>query len=425
MTTNIRKSVALHAAIAAAGFFASGHAGGAAAPITPFILMVYCSGGWDQTMVFDDKTTSVFAAKEPGAVAANGAGSIPYVDHPARPSVRAFFDTYGGNAVIVNGLSVGSMVNRYQVRNALAATPPGKLRPVDWLSFYTSSLNPVLDIPHAVIDAPYIPGDYTDVATRLTAETMGQYGKPNPGADPLGNTGEKALAKFRATAYGTLYNAAGDSLDGEKYRALYYAASREGLIEARLAAALTAIGPQGSDSAFVRNGKLAVELFAAGASQTATVQAGGDLAWDTRTDHYAKASVLFENLFSGLNSILSYAAAKGVAGRTIVIVVSEGGRNPQLNAQGGKGPWPYTSALLWGPGLAGGSAYGLTDAALRGLRIDPLFGGQTGNSVATLTMANVMAALYVKTNVPTKLILPNTVPLSLILSSERAPGGTP
>ncbi len=387
--------------------------------ITPFILMVYCSGGWDPTMVFDNKTAdSTFVAAEPGAVAATGAGNIAYVDHPARPSVKSFFDNYGANAAIVNGMSTGSMVTRYAVRNLMAATPPGKLRPVDWLSFYTASLNPVLDVPHAVIDAPFIPGDYASIATRLTTETIRHYGKATPGADALGEKGEKALAAFRRTTYGKLYEGAGESLDGEKYRALYYGAGREGLLEARLAPALTALGEQGTESDFIRNGKLAVELFAAGATQCATVQAGADLAWDTRVDHFAKASVLFEDLFLGINTILDYATAKGVADRTIVIVVSEGGRNPQLNAQAGKGPWSFTSALLWGPGIAGGTTVGLTDAALRGLPINPLFGGQSGPGTLTLEMQHVMAALYVKTNVPLKLILPDTAPLSLLLAAE-------
>lgn len=384
--------------------------------ITPFILMIYCSGGWDQTMVFDNKLASTYATLESGASAAIGAGNSQYIDHPTRPSVKAFFENYGSNAAIVNGLHTGSMVTRYQVRNLMTATPPGKIRPVDWLSYYTAAVSPVLDLPHAVIDAPYIPGDYTSEATRLTTQTIKHYGLPIVGAETLGEKGEDALAAFRRAEYARLFQKAGNSLDGEKYRALYYGSGREGLVEKRVVAALTALGTQGTESDFTRNGKLAIELFAAGATQCATVQAGADLAWDTETNHYARASVLFEDLFQGINAILEHATTKGVGDRTIVMVVSEGGRNPQLNAQDGKGPWPFTSMLLWGPGIAGGTTVGLTDPALRGVPIDPLFGGQTGSAITTIEMQHVMAAIYTKTNVPRKLILPNTMPLSLILS---------
>lgn len=410
--------------VAAAALLRGGRAGGqgtAGASITPFILTVYCSGGWDQTMVFDPKIGAALVAQEPGAVAANGAGNIAYVDHPSRPSVKAFFDKYGANAAIVNGISTGSMVTRYAVRNVLGAVPPGKLRPVDWLSFYTASLRPVLDIPHAVIDAPYMPGDFTSVATRLTTETIKQYGVDIPGAEALGANGEAALATFRRGAFAKLYEGAGDNLDGEKFRALYYGQGREGVIGTRISAALTALGEQGGDSDWVRNAKTAVELFAAGASLTATVQAGADLAWDTRTAHFARASALFEDLFAGIDAVMEHAAAIGVLERTIIMLVSEGGRSPQLNAQAGKGPWAFTSTLLWGPGIAGGTTAGLTDAALRGMPIDPLFGGQTGPGAVTIEMRHLMAALYVKTNVPHKLILPDTTPLSIILSQTETP----
>ena len=86
MTKRTLKNTKVLAAVMAGAALASGRAPAAATPpVTPFILMVYCSGGWDPTMVFDDKAGSALVAQEPGAVAAVGAGNIPFVDHPARP----------------------------------------------------------------------------------------------------------------------------------------------------------------------------------------------------------------------------------------------------------------------------------------------------------------------------------------------------
>ncbi len=387
--------------------------------ITPFLLMIHVSGGWDPTMVFDPKLDSPFCAKEAGAALAVGSGGQTYVDHASRPAVKSFFTDYGANAAIVNGLSIGSMTRRGALVTMLGTTPPGKLRPVDWLSFYTASLNPVLEIPHAVINAPYMPGDYAGVAVRLTTDRIKQAGTALAGADPLGETGEAALTQFRSTSYTRTLEAAGENLDGEKMRALYYGQAREPLVEARLVKTKETLGPAAEgESDFIRNGKIAVELFASGASLCATLQHGEDGAWDTRADHYARASLLYEDLFRGINAIMAHANATGIAGRMILLVVSDGGRSPQLNTAQGKGPWGFTSTLLWGPGIAPGMVIGSTDAALRGLPINPMFGSQIDQDALTVEMANVMAAIYVKTNVPVKLILPDTKPLSLVLTSE-------
>src|SRR5262245_7665492 len=75
----------------------------------PYILLVHCSGGWDTTMVFDNKLGVASCTSEDGAFAANGLGGISYVGHASRPAVTNFFDAYGLNAAIVNGIKAGSL----------------------------------------------------------------------------------------------------------------------------------------------------------------------------------------------------------------------------------------------------------------------------------------------------------------------------
>lgn len=416
-----QKALTSAAALALARGLTPGSARGQnAVGFTPYLLFVHCSGGWDPTMVFDGKTGNALCAQEDGATAAVGAGNLPYVDHPNRPGVKSFFDTYGVNAAIVNGLTTGSMVSRLAVANEMTFQPAKKFRRVDWLSYYVASLNPILDLPHAILDAPYIPGEYTQVAVRLSAKQIEEYLTPLPATDYFGADAETALANFHRSSFTQQYleAAAGTSADGEKLRAYYYGSAREIPVSIRTQEALTALGPKpDGESAFLRNGKLAVELFAGGLSQAVTLQCGADQAWDTTTNHFARQAALYEELFAGLVSILQYAAGKAVAEKMIIVVTSDLGRAPQLNAQGGKGPWPFTSALLWGPGIRGGTVAGLSDAVVRGLPVNPTFGGQ-GDGAIPLTMANIMAGIYLKTDVPVTLALPDVKPLASILLKD-------
>jgi uncharacterized protein (DUF1501 family) len=55
---------------------------------------------------------------------------------------------------------------------------------------------------------------------------------------------------------------------------------------------------------------------------------------------------------------------------TTVLVVSEMGRTPKLNADGGKDHWPVTSAMLFGAGVRGGRVLGGTTDEMLGRKVD-------------------------------------------------------
>jgi hypothetical protein len=63
-----------------------------------------------------------------------------------------------------------------------------------------------------------------------------------------------------------------------------------------------------------------------------------------------------------------------MADETVVVVLSEMGRTPYLNGIGGKDHWPYTAAMLWGPGVRGGVRVGGYDDFLSGQPVDPVTG---------------------------------------------------
>lgn len=388
---------------------ASANAGAA-----PFLLVIYCSGGWDASMVFDPKLDSTLVAAESGAQSVQ-VGNLTYTDHANRPSVKQFFTANGAQSVIIRGIKTSSLDHRNAYLTAFAALPPGKDRPIDLATFYAISVNPVAPLPHVVIDAPIIPGDQSPSVARLTSARIDEYLAAAPG-DTLGTQGEAALLTMRKSAFARRLDKINQtSLDFEKLSALNASFARE----AKLTDALTKASgtlPKDTVSTLVKHGRIAIELFAQGSSQAVTIQAGAAGAWNSTEDNFASQTTNYEALFSGLNSIISYAASRKVDTNLLILVASDMGRTPKLNARGGKGPWPYTSALLWGSGLNGASTIGLTDSALRATPFDPVFGTPGGPTAIVPGMLNIYASLYLATGVPSKLIMADSVkPLSKLM----------
>ena len=87
-------------------------------------------------------------------------------------------------------------------------------------------------------------------------------------------------------------------------------------------------------------------------------------AWDTHTRNFPilKDNKLpgFDQTFSALMEDLD---ARGMLDETMVVVTSEMGRTPKINASGGRDHWTYCyGSLFAGAGIKGGSVYGASDA---------------------------------------------------------------
>ena len=161
----------------------------------PFVLHIHASGGWDTTMVFENKIGKSGVSVETGATSATGAGNIAYVHNTNRPAVKTFFDTYGASAAIVNGINTGGINRLHALKTMMGAIPAGRFRYSDWISYYSFSTNPVMPLPHLVIDAPWMPGDYSSVATLLPSSMIDTFAEGLNGN--LDNNAESALAAFR------------------------------------------------------------------------------------------------------------------------------------------------------------------------------------------------------------------------------------
>jgi hypothetical protein len=87
-------------------------------------------------------------------------------------------------------------------------------------------------------------------------------------------------------------------------------------------------------------------------------------AWDTHAKNF---SVLKDNKLPALDqtfsALMEDLQTRGLLDETLVVVMSEMGRTPRVNANGGRDHWTYCySALFAGAGIRGGTVYGASDA---------------------------------------------------------------
>ncbi len=87
-------------------------------------------------------------------------------------------------------------------------------------------------------------------------------------------------------------------------------------------------------------------------------------AWDTHTRNFP---ILRENKLPGLDqtytALLEDLSARGLLDETLVVVMSEMGRTPRVNANGGRDHWTFCYSVLFaGAGVKGGAVCGASDA---------------------------------------------------------------
>jgi hypothetical protein len=144
------------------------------------------------------------------------------------------------------------------------------------------------------------------------------------------------------------------------------AASRAAALEAD-AEGLVATIPLGIRTEFRDQVPFAVDLLAADVCHSVVLSSGQQ--WDTHADH-SRQHDSWNHTFLGLADLAAGLSEQGLLDRTFVFVQSEFGRTPLRNAHGGTDHFPYTSAMVFGAGVAGGTRVGATDEGLVGLPLD-------------------------------------------------------
>jgi hypothetical protein len=343
-------------------------------------LFVFAPGGWDTTRVFanefSNNAVDLEAAAEPGT-----AGNIAFVDHPERPSVRTFLETWHSRTVVLNGLMVRSIAHEICTMIAMTGTTSG-LTP-DWPAILASVDRDRFTLPHLVLGGPSFPGDLgvavsrTGSSGQLEALLSGRSrnlqdivsGGPSAPAESLMDRYMGRRAAARAASARSSVDAA---LAGQFKVAVDHATELKDL---QYIMDFTG-GADVADQV-----QVAVDALSLGVSRCVTLaSAGAVLGWDTHADNDAQQSSLWETLFSGLGQLMQALAntpgtsEATLADETVLVVLSEMGRTPKLNAFNGKDHWPYTSAMVVGPNLIGDRVIGGFDRKFYGKSIDTVTG---------------------------------------------------
>lgn len=114
---------------------------------------------------------------------------------------------------------------------------------------------------------------------------------------------------------------------------------------------------------------LARRLTEAGVPIVQVNAGAGDLAggngdnWDTHRDHFKKMKKrLLPVLDQSLSALLADLDQRGSLEETLVVVLTDFGRTPKINGNGGRDHYPAVySQLLAGGGISGGQVYGSSD----------------------------------------------------------------
>lgn len=356
---------------------------------------VFNPGGWDVTQVFapafDLPGVHVMPGSQPGL-----AGGIPFVDHPTRPAVRAFFEAWGSRSLVLNGILVRSIAHEICTEIAMTGSTGGSS--ADWPTrIGAASANSTL-LPSLVLAGPSFPADRVDAVARTGRQGQLQAlidGRALQASDlsvqPLSRPEEGLVDRYvLARARGRALVPGGSldqGLSADVVRALEKTADLKDL---QYAMQFTT-GPSLDDQAAV-----AAQALSRGVSRCVTLSFAGAqqvLGWDTHANNDAQQSQLFQELFQGLGQLMQRLrqtpgeTTPSLADETVVVVLSEMARTPALNGLDGRDHWPHTSALLIGPGITGGRVVGGFDELFYGRPVDPdsaEIGGSTTLSAESL-----------------------------------------
>ena len=85
--------------------------------------------------------------------------------------------------------------------------------------------------------------------------------------------------------------------------------------------------------------------------------------WDTHNANFTRVPELCEELDAGMSTLLADLESRGMLNDTLVVLATEFGRTPEINANDGRDHHPAGfTCVLAGGGISGGQVLGATDA---------------------------------------------------------------
>ncbi|MFT4979851.1 MAG: hypothetical protein ACI8S6_005763 [Myxococcota bacterium] len=330
-------------------------------------LFIFCNGGWDQTTVFAPLFGSSYVDMDAGGEEVE-AGGITFVDAEDRPSVRGFFERWGEQSCLLNGLEVPAISHDQCIRLIQAGrrTDSGD----DWAAIMAGSVDSVeLRLPYMVVSGPAYSSVHSSAVVRIGRDRQlaklldgSAFDSSDLPISTLSSTADEAVAAFLRERAAELVGAAPT---GQQARfASAYARSLENLAAVRGGLGELALSEARFDT-LSSSLEVALRGMELGQTRCALIEDNGlwSQGWDTHQENEHQA-LNFDLLFLQLDELMETLASRTgpdgapLSETTTVVVFSEMGRQPKLNSHGGKHHWTSTSALFLGAGIAGGQVVG-------------------------------------------------------------------
>jgi len=108
----------------------------------------------------------------------------------------------------------------------------------------------------------------------------------------------------------------------------------------------------------------------------------GDNSWDTHAANFTWLRGALPSLDATYSTLLQDLEGLGLLDETLVVLMSDMGRTPQINAAAGRDHWTYCYTVVFaGAGIRGGTVYGASDAHAAYVKDRPV---STGDICATI-----------------------------------------
>jgi hypothetical protein len=150
---------------------------------------------------------------------------------------------------------------------------------------------------------------------------------------------------------------------------------------------------------------LARRLVEAGVSLVTVNWERDDAYWDTHADNFKKhKDPLLPNFDRGFSALLEDLDQRGLLDETLVVVLSEFGRTPKINANAGRDHWAAcNTVILAGAGIGGGQVYGASDREAAYPAADPVSPDDLAATIYHLLGVNLATILTTSQGQPVAL----------------------
>jgi hypothetical protein len=329
-------------------------------------LFLFARGGWDYSYVFAPLFDNSWVDPDPESTAAEAHG-VPFVDAESRPAVREFFENYGNRACIINGMEVRSIT--HSVCTRLVFTGTSRANADDFGSIIAAHSSQDLLLPHMVLSGPSYGYDYASQIVRMG---------PDGQLPALLDGSAMGVLELSGTMPGIESEALIQAYVRDRARIMADQqnpgwAGRVQSLHLDTLEKLDRLESGGFELSFDSLGLAgqiadAMTLLSLGLSRCVTVQHDGlyDLGWDSHAtnshqdSHFQLYFEVVNEVMATLDSMTSL-SGNPLSDEVTVVLVSEMGRDPRLNAQEGKHHWTHTSCMVVGSGVQGGQTIGAFD----------------------------------------------------------------